>query len=325
MKWFRFYHEFMDDPKIAMMSDSDQLLWVKALCLANESSTRGLILLSDEEICWKLRITSETWQHAMDKFRAKGMIEHCTKGYKITNWSKRQFESDSSANRVAKHRKKKAKKRLETETKQACNVTETEAKQKSNPLRTDPEQIQITDTEQKKAVESRFPTPVKTVRNSAMSHYEEGPQQSSPWVRGRSGFDQGFISYLAKNQFSNYEGEQAKIKACSMIGWAESDRADDSEKARLRSLWDLYQSSPKSTSSETGQIRKATTAKSGFWNSSEGKSFEQHIAKCIKGGRFEFVVVTEIRKKTITYKPDGKGRGVTERHSSYHQYEEAIA
>lgn len=29
MAWFRFYSEFMDDPKISMMSDSDQLLWVE--------------------------------------------------------------------------------------------------------------------------------------------------------------------------------------------------------------------------------------------------------------------------------------------------------
>jgi hypothetical protein len=53
MKWFRFYSEFMDDPKIALMSDSDQLLWVKDLCLASEISSRGQIKLTDEEIFWK--------------------------------------------------------------------------------------------------------------------------------------------------------------------------------------------------------------------------------------------------------------------------------
>lgn len=100
MKWFRFYHEFMDDPKIAMMSDSDQLLWVKALCLASESRKRGHILLSDEEICWKLRVSIQTWKHAIDKFRAKGMIEHTEEGYRLTNWDKRQnpdFERPSLA------------------------------------------------------------------------------------------------------------------------------------------------------------------------------------------------------------------------------------
>lgn len=161
MKWFRFYHEFMDDPKIAMMSDSDQLLWVKALCLASDNeNNRGVITLSDEEICWKLRITVESWRHAIDKFRAKGMIEHCDGGYKITNWDKRQYKSDSSAERVAKHRRKSLKrprgnskttqpKSVETEQSQRCNVTVT-------PSDTDSEQIQNTDPEE---IKDPPPTP----------------------------------------------------------------------------------------------------------------------------------------------------------------------
>lgn len=136
MKWFRFYHEFVDDPKIAMMSDSDQLLWVKALCLASDSAVRGVIMLTDEEICWKLRITVESWKHAVDKFRAKGMVEHCEDGYRISNWDKRQFASDSSAERVAKHRAEKAGKPPKqpkpkkpkvtvTQSVETCNVTVT--------------------------------------------------------------------------------------------------------------------------------------------------------------------------------------------------------
>ncbi len=107
MRWFRFYDEFVDDPKIAMMSESEQLLWVKALCLANNSKVRGVILLSDSEICWKLRISVEQWSSAMDKFRAKGMIEHCEGGYAIANWQKRQFASDDVTARTSAHKKKK--------------------------------------------------------------------------------------------------------------------------------------------------------------------------------------------------------------------------
>ena len=136
MKWFRFYSEFMDDPKIAMMSDSDQLLWVKALCLASDSSTRGEICLTDEEICWKLRINPETWRHAIDKFRAKGIIEHIKGGYKITNWDKRQFESDNASQRVSKHRGSKT----SVKQKQPCNVT-------CNVTVTPSEQIQIQNTD----------------------------------------------------------------------------------------------------------------------------------------------------------------------------------
>lgn len=146
MKWFRFYHEFVDDPKIAMMSDSDQLLWVKALCLASDSKVRGLILLSDEEICWKLRVTIETWKHAIDKFRAKGMLDHHPDGYKVTHWDERQFESDSSAERVKRYRlRKKEEESDDTESvlKRECNVTETppdtDAEQKHNQNKSEKE------------------------------------------------------------------------------------------------------------------------------------------------------------------------------------------
>jgi len=120
MKWFRFYNEFIEDPKVSMMSDTDQLLWVKALCLASGSAVRGVIMLTDDEIAWKLRIAKETWQSSADKFRAKGMLEHSEQGYKISQWDNRQFESDSSAKRVSKHRAKQV-----TPKKQPCNVTAT--------------------------------------------------------------------------------------------------------------------------------------------------------------------------------------------------------
>ena len=107
MQWFRFYHEFIDDTKVMMMSDSDQLLWVKTLCLASASKERGAILMTDEEVCFKLRISLEQWKHAIDKFRAKGMIEHCKSGYKITKWEGRQYKAPSDFPEATKARKRK--------------------------------------------------------------------------------------------------------------------------------------------------------------------------------------------------------------------------
>jgi len=163
MKWFRFYAEFVDDPKIAMMSDTDQLLWVKALCLANDEKKRGFIALSDDEICWKLRCNSEVWKHAVDKFRAKGMLEHSESGYKITNWDSRQFESDNSTARVksCRQRKKATKEESETFQKQPCNVTETFQKQPCNVTETPPDTD--TDTEQ---IQNRTDPEQKEMRNS---------------------------------------------------------------------------------------------------------------------------------------------------------------
>lgn len=138
------YHEILDDPKIGMMSDTDQLLWIKALCLASVDSERGKISLSEDEIAFKLRVSPETWNHAKDKFRAKGLIEQDGIGkITIVNWAKRQFESDNSSERVRKHREAKASakkdlsqgdksgttKQAETKMKrfmkQSCNVSET--------------------------------------------------------------------------------------------------------------------------------------------------------------------------------------------------------
>jgi len=39
--WFKFYDEFLDDPKMLSLSDGMVTLWVRMLCLANRSDERG--------------------------------------------------------------------------------------------------------------------------------------------------------------------------------------------------------------------------------------------------------------------------------------------
>lgn len=199
MKWFRFYHEFVDDPKIAMMSDSDQLMWVKALCLASDSNIRGTITLSDEEVCWKLRCTMETWKHAIDKFRAKGMIEHSRDGYIICNWEKRQYKTDDVKSRVSKHRaKKKTSKKAEgasvleaeTEPKRDCNVTVTPPEQN----RSDSDQIRS----------ELDPEQIKTPAGNSFSCEDQDNAFKSKkyfWNEGErknGDIDQDFLSFLEK-------------------------------------------------------------------------------------------------------------------------------
>jgi hypothetical protein len=244
MKWFRFYHEFMDDPKIAMMSDSDQLLWVKALCLASDSTIRGIILLTDEEICWKLRITVETWKHAIDKFRAKGMIQHNTDGpgYVISNWDKRQFESDSSAERVRKHRAAKAGKQApkvdtsistdtETVEDEHCNVTVTPSEQSI------PEQsIRIPEQSVLKA------HPVAIKRSMLLDKFAMQFQQF-PW-KPNGKLDKDFcvyvgkvISFDPKSESMNHEQKGRS----HLLNLLKTGIPEDFEK--LEGYWDDYQQS----------------------------------------------------------------------------------
>lgn len=109
-QWFRMYSEFASDPKVQMMNEADQRRFVMVLCMRCSNDN---VTLHDEEIAFQLRISNEQWAATKAVFLAKNLIN---KDNTPTAWDKRQFVSDSSAERVARHRAKK---------KQGCNVTET--------------------------------------------------------------------------------------------------------------------------------------------------------------------------------------------------------
>lgn len=110
MQWFRMYGEFATDPKVQMMSEVLQRRYIMLLCLR---CSNGDVTLQDDEIAFQLRISDFEWEQTKATLQAKGLID---KDGKPANWEKRQYLSDSSAERVSRHREKK---------KQACNVTVT--------------------------------------------------------------------------------------------------------------------------------------------------------------------------------------------------------
>ena len=111
--WFRLYAEFASDAKVQMLSESDQRRLLMLFCFrCNDDVT-----LQDEEVAFQLRISNKEWLETKAIFVSKGFINNDNE---VLNWDKRQFVSDSSAARVAKHRLKN--KELD---KTACNVTVT--------------------------------------------------------------------------------------------------------------------------------------------------------------------------------------------------------
>ncbi len=129
VQWFRLYAEFATDPKIQMLSECNQRRYIMLLCLR---CSNGDVTLHDEEVAFQLRISNEEYADTKSALVSKGLVNESNQP---TAWNKRQFISDSSAARVAKHRASK---------KQTCNVTET----KSNALDTDTD----TDTDKNKTV-----------------------------------------------------------------------------------------------------------------------------------------------------------------------------
>ena len=113
-QWFRMYAEFAADPKVQMMSEVDQRRFVMVLCLR---CSNDCVTLQDDEVAFQLRISNEEWAQTKARFLAKGLINDDNKP---TAWDRRQFVSDSSAERVRKHRDKK-----KQAAKLVCNVTAT--------------------------------------------------------------------------------------------------------------------------------------------------------------------------------------------------------
>jgi len=126
--WFRLYSEFAHDPKVQMLSEAMQRRYVMLMCLR---CSETLETLHETEIAFQLRLSAEELDETKNLFISKNFID---KHWNLLNWDKRQFVSDSSTMRVAKHRSKK---------KQVSNADETLQKRPSNATDTDTDKKQI--------------------------------------------------------------------------------------------------------------------------------------------------------------------------------------
>lgn len=166
MDWFRMYSEFASDPKVQSMSEAMQRRLVMLLCLRCSNT---LVTLQDDEISFALRISNEELAETKALFMRKNFI---TEDWEIKQWDKRQFASDSSAARVARHRARQ-KEQAEVE----CNVTVTPQN------RTDTEQIQNRE-EQKKETPSAAP---KYSPSHDLIAKGVDPQIAADWLAVRKG------------------------------------------------------------------------------------------------------------------------------------------
>lgn len=148
MKWFRFYHEALDDPKVQMLPPELFKTWVNLLCIASRETLRGT-LPETSVLAFQLRISNAEVTEAVSELVERGLLDEHEEGFLAPhNWSERQPESDDVAQRVAAHR---AKQQAKPE-KRTRNVT-------SNVTVTPPEERRgDTDTEEKREIAPDKPT-----------------------------------------------------------------------------------------------------------------------------------------------------------------------
>jgi len=158
--WLRLWDDLLTDPKMVDMTIAQIGIWCKLLCLANQQSERGLIVVEDRQgqpirtLAKLLRVRSDMLETALRLFRDRNMVEfhlNNPQGWvHITNWHKRQFASDDVAERVRKFREKKRYSNVESKAKQSrteessddlCSVPDVSSSQDDDDLETAPHQV----------------------------------------------------------------------------------------------------------------------------------------------------------------------------------------
>jgi hypothetical protein len=119
LPWFRYYHEAATDTKFDVISMTTGIdwctvfgAWTKILCIAASSPIRGSLYVtllkrfSNDNVTAMLKFTPEKTMAIMKAFMECDMIDLDEDGaYRVMNWGKRQYASDSSTERVRKLRK----------------------------------------------------------------------------------------------------------------------------------------------------------------------------------------------------------------------------
>jgi hypothetical protein len=141
------HHSVFTNTKFKRLPVAERYCYLHLYYLASLSLERGIINdLDDEEIAFELDLETEDWLTLKAKLKVKGFIDFSRKAIIISKWNEEQYDSDSSTERVKKHRREKMKRFsnvTETEMKRFSNVTETEMKRFSNVTETEMKQQSI--------------------------------------------------------------------------------------------------------------------------------------------------------------------------------------
>ena len=100
-RWFRFHSDAIRNPKIARLSDKQYRLWTELMAVAAENDGH-IPPLNDLRYVLNRRL--DHLSTGVDQLISGGLIDQLADGYEPHNWSKHQYKSDSSKERVAKHR-----------------------------------------------------------------------------------------------------------------------------------------------------------------------------------------------------------------------------
>lgn len=105
LPWFRAYTEMVDDEKLRLLAFEDRWHFVALLCLKGQGVLDETGPLLFRKVAVKLGLDVRSVEEVARRLAEVGLINEKT--LQPTAWESRQFQSDSSAARVAAYRERK--------------------------------------------------------------------------------------------------------------------------------------------------------------------------------------------------------------------------
>lgn len=104
--WFRFYAEALNDPKVQTLDAETFRHWVNLLCIQCRD---GRLPVTSQETSFALRIDDNACRTLLERLANATLLDRVNGGvngfhYEIHGWDKRQYKSDTSAERMKRHR-----------------------------------------------------------------------------------------------------------------------------------------------------------------------------------------------------------------------------
>lgn len=111
--WLRLYTEIIADRKLRRLDPALRWLWIVLLCVAKESPRAGWLLGSDEQpvtvddLADQAALPVESVDAGLKVFVRQLQLEIVDGTYHVLHWDERQFESDSSRDRMRRLRQRR--------------------------------------------------------------------------------------------------------------------------------------------------------------------------------------------------------------------------
>src|ERR1035437_5776868 len=102
-RWFRFYDDAINDPKILKLPEAMRWRWAALLCVASKNDGAFPALT---DVSLMLRLSPQAVAATVAQLVSVGLLDKVEGGFAPHNWNGRQYKSDGSTESVKRFREK---------------------------------------------------------------------------------------------------------------------------------------------------------------------------------------------------------------------------